>query len=50
MRTEFSITGAVTRFGEHGVMDLVGVNAFYPLISMALNVGRTPLPPASLPH
>jgi 4-carboxymuconolactone decarboxylase len=35
---------ALARFGEQGVMDLVGVNGFYSLISMALNVGRTPLP------
>src|SRR6185369_5474243 len=40
---------AVTRFGEQGVMDLVGVNGFYSLISMALNVGRTPLPPGVAP-
>jgi len=40
---------AVGRFGEQGVMDLVGVNGFYSLISMALNVGRTPLPPGVAP-
>jgi 4-carboxymuconolactone decarboxylase len=40
---------AVARFGEQGVMDLVGVNGFYSLISMALNVGRTPLPAGVAP-
>jgi len=30
-------------------MDLVGVNGFYSLISMALNVGRTPLPAGVTP-
>jgi 4-carboxymuconolactone decarboxylase len=40
---------AVTRFGEQGVMDLVGVNGFYTLISMALNVGRTALPTGVAP-
>ncbi|HZM93215.1 MAG TPA: hypothetical protein VFB92_07345 [Vicinamibacterales bacterium] len=40
---------ALARFGEQGVMDLVGVNGFYSLISMALNVGRTPLPAGAAP-
>ncbi len=40
---------ALARFGEQGVMDLVGVNGFYSLISMALNVGRTPLPAGATP-
>lgn len=35
---------AVERFGERGVMDLIAVNGFYVLVSMALNVDRTPLP------
>jgi 4-carboxymuconolactone decarboxylase len=47
--TDRTYARAVTRFGEHGVMDLVGVNGFYSLISMALNVGRTPLPPGVAP-
>lgn len=40
---------AVARFGEHGVMDLVGVNGYYTLIAMALNVARTPLPSGHAP-
>jgi len=40
---------ALARFREQGVMDLVGVNGFYSLISMALNVGRTPLPAGVAP-
>jgi 4-carboxymuconolactone decarboxylase len=35
---------ALVRFGERGVMDLIAVNGFYVLVSMALNVDRTPLP------
>jgi 4-carboxymuconolactone decarboxylase len=35
---------ALHRFGERGVMDLIAVNGFYVLVSMALNVDRTPLP------
>ncbi len=32
------------RFGERGVMDLIAVNGYYGLVSMTLNVDRTPLP------
>ena len=32
------------RFGERGVFDLIAVNGFYSLVSMCLNVDRTPLP------
>jgi 4-carboxymuconolactone decarboxylase len=32
------------RFGERGVVDLISVNGFYVLVSMCLNVDKTPLP------
>lgn len=32
------------RFGERGIVDLISVNGFYTLVSMCLNVDRTPLP------
>jgi 4-carboxymuconolactone decarboxylase len=32
------------RFGEQGVMDLIAVNGYYVLVSMTLNVDRTPVP------
>jgi 4-carboxymuconolactone decarboxylase len=32
------------RFGEQGVMDLIGVTGYYSLVSMVLNVDRTPIP------
>jgi len=35
---------ALERFGERGVFDLIAVNGFYTLVSMCLNVDRTPLP------
>jgi 4-carboxymuconolactone decarboxylase len=35
---------ALDRFGERGVMDLIAVNGYYGLVSMTLNVDRTPLP------
>lgn len=47
--TDRTYARAVARFGEQGVMDLVGLNGFYTLISMVLNVGRTPLPPGATP-
>jgi 4-carboxymuconolactone decarboxylase len=47
--TDRTYARALARFGEQGVMDLVGVNGFYSLISMALNVGRTPLPAGAAP-
>ena len=39
----------VAKFGEQGMMDLVGLNGYYSFISMVLNVGRTPLPPGNAP-
>lgn len=35
---------ALDRFGERGVVDLIAVNGYYCLVSMTLNVDRTPLP------
>ena len=35
---------ALERFGERGVVDLISVNGFYGLVSMCLNVDKTPLP------
>ena len=34
----------VDRFGERGMFDLIAVNGYYSLVSMCLNVDRTPLP------
>jgi 4-carboxymuconolactone decarboxylase len=39
----------VAKYGEQGMMDLIGLNGYYSLISMVLNVGRTPLPPGNAP-
>jgi 4-carboxymuconolactone decarboxylase len=35
---------AIDKFGEQGVMDLIAVNGYYVLVSMTLNVDRTPVP------
>lgn len=35
---------ALDRFGERGVVDLIGASGYYTLVSMILNVDRHPLP------
>jgi 4-carboxymuconolactone decarboxylase len=56
--TELLSTGAVSdghyhpvvaRFGERGVMDLVGAVGYYSLVSMVLNVAQVQLPPGEAP-
>ena len=39
----------VDRFGERGVVDLIAVNGYYSLVSMILNVDRTPVPGGGKP-
>jgi len=47
---------AVTKFGEQGVIDVLGVAGYYALLAMVMNVARTavpegsPLPLSSLPQ
>jgi 4-carboxymuconolactone decarboxylase len=38
------------RFGERGVVDLIGVMGYYQLVSMLLNVDRYPLPNGAKPE
>ena len=40
---------AIDHFGERGVMDLIAVNGYYVLVSMTLNVDRTPVPGGGKP-
>jgi len=40
---------AVTKFGEQGVIDTVGLVGYYTMIAMVLNTARTPLPGGALP-
>lgn len=35
---------AVNKFGEQGVVDLMGVNGYYAFLSMVMNAARTPAP------
>ena len=39
-----------TRFGEVGVVDVMGTMSYYTLVSMALNVDGYPLPPDAKPE
>lgn len=47
---------AVERFGEAAVVDLIGINGYYALLSMVMNAARTEAPPSAaaplpeLPH
>ena len=35
---------AVKKFGEEGIIDLVGVAGYYALLAMVMNVARTAVP------
>ncbi len=40
---------ALAKFGERGVVDLIGVSGYYTLVSMILNVDKHPLPEGTPP-
>ena len=40
---------AIASFGEHGVIDMLGVLGYFTTVSMVMNVARTPPPAASEP-
>jgi 4-carboxymuconolactone decarboxylase len=42
--SDATFKAAVDRFGEKGVVDIIGVMGYYQLVSMLLNVDRYPLP------
>jgi len=48
--SDAAFRAAVERFGERGVVDLIGVMGYYQLVSMALNVDRYPLPEGAKPE
>ena len=35
---------AIERFGEHGTVDLIGINGYYTLLAMVMNAARTAVP------
>jgi 4-carboxymuconolactone decarboxylase len=42
--SDAAFKAVVDRFGEQGVVDLIAVNGYYVMVSMILNVDRTPVP------
>lgn len=40
---------AVSKFGEQGVVDAIGLSGWYTLVAMVLNTARTPLPDGAAP-
>ena len=47
--SDASYQRVIDRFGERGVMDLVGAVGYYSLVSMVLNVAQVPLPEGETP-
>ncbi|MBI3057553.1 MAG: carboxymuconolactone decarboxylase family protein, partial [Betaproteobacteria bacterium] len=44
-----SFKAAVDKFGERGVIDLIGLTGYYTMLAMVLNVARQPLPNGAPP-
>jgi len=44
-----TLQAAFAKFGERGVVDLIGVSGYYTLVSMILNVDKQPLPVGTPP-
>ncbi|GJE12064.1 MULTISPECIES: carboxymuconolactone decarboxylase family protein [Methylobacterium] len=42
--SEPTYTAVVARFGEQGAIDLTGINGYYALLAMTMNVARTAVP------
>jgi 4-carboxymuconolactone decarboxylase len=47
--SDATYAAALARFGERGVIDLVGASGYYTMVSMILNVDRHPLPEGVTP-
>lgn len=37
-------SAALQRFGEHGVVDLIGINGYYTFLAMVMNAAQTAVP------
>ncbi|KQQ47406.1 carboxymuconolactone decarboxylase [Duganella sp. Leaf126] len=40
---------ALAAFGEHGVVDLMGINGYYTFLAMVMNAAQTAVPPTDAP-
>jgi 4-carboxymuconolactone decarboxylase len=47
--SDHAFEAVASRFGTRGVMDLIGINGHYSMISMILNVAQVPTPDGSVP-
>jgi 4-carboxymuconolactone decarboxylase len=47
--SDATFNAAVAKFGEQGVVDLIGVSGYYDTVSMTLNVARVGLPDGEQP-
>jgi 4-carboxymuconolactone decarboxylase len=47
--SDASFARAVSRFGEQGVIDMVGLTGYYSMLAMIMNVARTPMPEGKTP-
>ncbi len=46
--SDTTFAAAKARFGEKGVVDMIALNGWYSMVSMALNVDRNPVPQPEL--
>ena len=48
--SDAAFKAVVDKFGEKGVVDVIGVMGYYQMVSMLLNVDRYPLPAGTQPE
>jgi 4-carboxymuconolactone decarboxylase len=47
--SDATYNAAVAHFGEHGVVDLMGLNGYYTFLAMVMNAAQSAAPPSSVP-
>src|SRR5882724_2908872 len=47
--SDATYTRVLAKFGEQGIIDLIGVNGYYTFLAMVLNATRTALPKGAVP-
>lgn len=47
--SDAAFAGVAERFGEQGVIDLIGLTGYYTMLAMVLNVAQQPLPDGAAP-
>jgi len=46
---DVTYAAALAAFGEHGMVDLMGINGYYTLLAMVMNAARTAVPQTEAP-